>query len=451
MAMAAAVPRAPSAFDGMQPTAVPLLVPWAAGSAASGRRGLGLAATSSAVPGCVAAARPRKCAGAVVAASSSAVVGSAGVTGGAFGPVDSNHCSGTWGISGQLRRRLTATVAMAAASALRRRRKVQKGEVSPLRFVHENIPKPEYCGPNGPKPPTSSGHVSYPKHAFSDTPEVKSAEQIERMRRSCALAREALELAGKSVAVGVTTEEIDKVVHNFIVSRGAYPSPLGYMGFPKAVCTSVNEVLCHGIPDSRELADGDILNIDVTVYLDGYHGDTSSMFIAGKPNVGALRLCEATHKAMSAGISVCGPGVDFRQIGKAISKVAGEEMCFCSPFLTGHGIGSYFHGAPDIVHVNNNKDQGVMKPGMTFTIEPVLVEKMDSSRLVWPDGWTIVTKGALSAQFEHTVLITEEGHEVLTGPSIDYKAIASLGTIRAAKPQATRPLPRRPARRRGFT
>lgn len=342
---------------------------------------------------------------------------------------------------------------MTAVAAARRRKRVVKGEVSPVRLVSEEIAKPPYCGPHGPRPPTSSGALYYPKHEFQTKIEVKTAEQIERMRRSCALAREALEVAGKAVAVGVTTEEIDKAVHDFIISRGAYPSPLGYMGFPKAVCTSVNEVICHGIPDSRALQDGDIVNVDVTVYLDGYHGDTSSMFIAGTPGSRAVRLCEAAYKAMWAGISVCGPGVDFRRIGEAIARVSQEYECYCSPHLTGHGIGSFFHGAPEICHTVNNFHRGLMQPGTTFTIEPALVDKNDSSRKVWEDGWTMVTKGSLAAQFEHTLLITDEGHEVLTGPSIDYKALAGLG-----KPGSrTRPAAsgekapaRRPARRRGF-
>lgn len=291
-----------------------------------------------------------------------------------------------------------------------------------MRPVPKEIALPPYLGPGYPKSPDQE----YFLHEFSKAIEIKTAEQIEGMRRSCALARETLEMAGKLIKVGVTTEEVDIAVHDFIVSRGAYPSPLGYMGFPKAVCTSINEIICHGIPDSRPLEDGDIVNVDVTVYLDGYHGDTSSMFIAGNPRPSAVRLCEAAHKAMWAGISVCGPGVDFREVGKAINKVTIEANCYCSPFLTGHGIGSFFHGAPEIIHISNGKDRGLMRPGMTFTVEPVLVENNDDNQEEWEDGWTLTTEGSWTAQFEHTVLITEEGHEVLTGPSIDYKAISGI-------------------------
>jgi len=255
--------------------------------------------------------------------------------------------------------------------------------------------------------------------------EVKDQTEIEGMRAACRLARQTLEVAGRAVAPGVTTDEIDRQAHDFIVANGAYPSPLEYCGFPKAVCTSVNEVVGHGIPDSRPLEDGDFLNIDVTVYLNGYHGDTSCMFFAGRPLKRAVALCKATRKAMLAGIQVCGPGVDFREVGKAITQSATEAGCTVHPTLIGHGIGSYFHGRPEILPYVNDVDQGVMKPGMTFTIEPVLVETPDRTCEVdAEDLWTLCTSTkALTAQFEHTLLITDVGHEVLTGPCIDYKAI----------------------------
>lgn len=255
--------------------------------------------------------------------------------------------------------------------------------------------------------------------------EVKTPDQIERMRAAGALAREALEVAGRVVEPGITTDAVDAAVHDFICSRGAYPSPLGYMGFPKAICTSVNDVFGHGIPDSRPLEEGDIMNVDVTVYLDGYHGDTSCMFFAGRPTKRAALLCETTRKAMQAGIEVCGPGQDFREIGRAISRVNEGTGYYCNGTISGHGIGSYFHGAPEIIPMTNNVDQGLMRPGMTFTIEPVLVENNDASWAIGGDGWTMQSReGNWSAQFEHTVLVTDEGYEVLTGPSINYRAIA---------------------------
>jgi len=237
---------------------------------------------------------------------------------------------------------------------------------------------------------------------------------------------EALRIAGQAIAPGVTTDQIDAIVHEFIISQHAYPSPLGYMGFPKSVFTSVNDIVAHGIPDSRPLEDGDILNVDITVFVNGHHGDTSSMFLVGSPEPAALRLCETGRRAMMAGIEVCGPEVDFWTIGENIQAVADAEGCHVCQLFVGHGIGEYFHGAPEIVPHVNDIDQGPMLPGMTFTVEPILVEANDDSHHAWDDGWTVQTlTGARSAQFEHTVLITEHGYELLTGPSIDYLALAN--------------------------
>eukprot|EP00434_Breviolum_minutum_P000628 symbB.v1.2.000548.t2/scaffold19.1/size443072/12 len=267
---------------------------------------------------------------------------------------------------------------MMASAARTRRRPVMRGDVSSLREVPGSIPRPPYLAPGQPRQPSDG----LPIHPFYSGPEptqeerfdieVKDEKDIEGMRAACRLARQTLEVAGRAVAPGVTTDEIDRQAHDFIVANGAYPSPLEYCGFPKAVCTSVNEVVGHGIPDSRPLEDGDFLNIDVTVYLNGYHGDTSCMFFAGRPLKRAVALCKATRKAMLAGIQVCGPGVDFREVGKAITQSATEAGCTVHPTLIGHGIGSYFHGRPEILPYVNDVDQGVMKPGMTFTIEPVL-------------------------------------------------------------------------------
>jgi len=325
-----------------------------------------------------------------------------------------------------------AVVALAAtASSTRKtrrpRRPVQIGDVTPQRTVPDSIPVPPYMLPGGPRSPRDG----FPEHEFkngvgdSKNVEIKSPEQIDAMRPACKLARKTLEFAGRLVKPGVTTESIDAAVHDFIVSHGAYPSPLGYLGFPKAVCTSVNDVIAHGIPDSRRLEDGDIVNIDVTVYLNGYHGDTSSMFFAGRPSRQAELLCETTRRAMNAGIRVCGPGKDFRDIGRAITDGIEGTSFYCPTIMTGHGIGSYFHGKPEVIPFLNNVDQGLMQPGMTFTIEPVLVENNDNTHMLREDGWTIQTrKGNWTAQFEHTILITEKGFEVLTGPSVDYRGIA---------------------------
>eukprot|EP00929_Paragymnodinium_shiwhaense_P074737 TRINITY_DN38252_c0_g1_i1.p1 TRINITY_DN38252_c0_g1~~TRINITY_DN38252_c0_g1_i1.p1 ORF type:complete len:444 (-),score=102.55 TRINITY_DN38252_c0_g1_i1:103-1434(-) len=315
-----------------------------------------------------------------------------------------------------------ALAAVASTKARRVKRRVKPGDVSPMRFVPSSIVRPPYLGPDAPRHP-SEGPV---KHEFESKVEIKDERQIAGMREACALAREALELAGKMVKPGITTEEIDIAVFDFCVARGAYPSPLCYMGYPKSVCTSVNDIIAHGIPDNRKLKDGDVLNIDVTVYLNGFHGDTSSMFVAGRPSRSALNLCKAAQAAMDAGIEVCGPGVDFREVGKAISAVVAANNCHCYPLFAGHGIGSFFHGAPEVVPVRNDDDRGVMKPGMTFTIEPILAENNDDGQFnMWSDSWTLqTTSGNWTAQFEHTVLITETGVDILTGPSIDYRAMA---------------------------
>ncbi|KIZ06250.1 methionyl aminopeptidase [Monoraphidium neglectum] len=209
------------------------------------------------------------------------------------------------------------------------------------------------------------------------------------MRASCKLAAQVLQHAGSLVRPGVTTDEIDAAVHAMVIAAGAYPSPLNYGKFPKSVCTSVNECLCHGIPDSRPLKDGDIINIDVTVYLNGYHGDTSAMFY------------------------ICGPDVPVRKIGEAVQEVAKRHKFQVSKDFIGHGVGKVFHARPHVQHVRN-LDMDKMQLNSTFTIEPILVE--GSPKMVeWKDNWTVVTAdGGLAAQMEHTLLITPNGAEVLT-------------------------------------
>jgi len=306
--------------------------------------------------------------------------------------------------------------------AIPHRPRVQPGKISKILSVPPEILRPPYLQPGAEFDPDDG----MPLHEFLYEVEIKNARQIEAMRTAGGLARAALEEAGRMVAPGVTPDEIDKAVHEFIVAQGVYPSPLGYLGFPKSVSTSVNDIIAHGIPDDRPLEDGDILNVDITVFADGHHGDTSSMFLVGSPDRGALKLCDAAQRAMMAGIQVCGPGVDFREIGTQIERVATEAYCYISPYFVGHGIGNYFHGSPEVVPCTNTQDQGVMKPGMTFTVEPILIENYDDSYEPWDDNWTVQTAtGSRSAQFEHTVLITEGGYELLTGPSIDYVALAA--------------------------
>lgn len=245
--------------------------------------------------------------------------------------------------------------------------------------------------------------------------EVHDAAGVAAMRAACRTAAEVLNFAGSLVRPGVTTEEIDRVVHEACVSRWrVYPSPLNYMGFPKSLCTSVNEVVCHGIPDARPLRDGDIVNIDVSTYVGGYHGDTSRTFLVGDAVPPAARaLVERTWQCMHEAIALCRPGVPFNAVGAHIQSRLDAWGYSGVASFAGHGIGRTFHTLP-IIHHHRNAFPGVMKPGMTFTIEPMVCE--GSSKVVrWDDDWTIATEdGSLSAQCEHTVLITPLGHEILT-------------------------------------
>ncbi|KAI9599182.1 peptidase M24, structural domain-containing protein [Syncephalis fuscata] len=242
---------------------------------------------------------------------------------------------------------------------------------------------------------------------------ITTPQQINSMRAAGQLAAEALDLAHSMIKPGLTTNALDKTLHDFICSKGAYPSPLNYRGFPRSVCTSVSNVIAHGIPDERPLEDGDIINVDVTVYRQGYHGDTSATFLVGQVDDLGQSLVNTTREAMEAAIQICGPGVPLQEIGRTICDLAEAHGFRVSNELSGHGIGRLFHTLPLIYHHRNDETE-VMEPGMTFTIEPVVCQGTAQSRL-WPDGWTLVTKdGGRSAQFEHTVLITPDGHEILT-------------------------------------
>lgn len=249
---------------------------------------------------------------------------------------------------------------------------------------------------------------------WDDNYQVHDKQGIERMRRSGKLAAEVLEMAGKLVKPGTVTDDIDKAVHKMIIENGAYPSPLNYGGFPKSVCTSINECICHGIPDSRPLQDGDIVNIDVTVFLDGHHGDTSRMFLVGDSvSEEAKRLVEVTKESLDAAIAICRPGAAFKEIGSAIQKVANANKMNVVKSFVGHGVGRVFHSSPVILHYPN-REKGVMEIGQTFTIEPMLTLGSIKPK-IWADEWTAVTAdGSLSAQFEHTLLITEDGVDILT-------------------------------------
>lgn len=280
------------------------------------------------------------------------------------------------------------------------RKRLRPGKVSPPLPVPRHIQRPPYVKSK-----------QFP--GIATQPEVHDDKGIECMRASGKLAAEVLKHAGAMVKPGITTDEIDRVVHQMIIDNGAYPSPLGYGGFPKSVCTSVNECICHGIPDSRELEDGDIINIDVTVYLNGYHGDTSATFFCGNVAEEAKKLVEATRESLYKAISVCAPGVEFKTIGKTIQDHADKFQFGVVRQFVGHGVGKVFHSDPVILHYKNN-ERGRMLLNQTFTIEPMLT--MGSiNPIIWDDNWTAVTQdGSLSAQFEHTLLITKDGAEILT-------------------------------------
>ncbi|XP_052852489.1 methionine aminopeptidase 1D, mitochondrial [Drosophila gunungcola] len=278
---------------------------------------------------------------------------------------------------------------------------VSTGLVSPERSVPEEIEKPPYYFKNLP-PGNTLG-----------SPEIKTPNQIEAMRLSGKLAARVLLECGKLATVGTTTDEIDAFAHDRIIASNAYPSPLRYAGFPKSICTSINNIACHGIPDDRQLANGDIINIDVTVFFNGYHGDCSETFLVGEVDERGSFLVEATRSCLDQCISLCGPGVEFNEIGKFIENYCDERGLESIAAFIGHGIGSYFHGPPEIFHYYN-EFPGKMQPGMTFTIEPIL--SLGGSEIaVLDDGWTAISlDGARSAQFEHTILITETGTEILT-------------------------------------
>ena len=245
---------------------------------------------------------------------------------------------------------------------------------------------------------------------------IKTPEELEKMRIAGRLAAEVLQVVAPHVKPGVTTEELDRICHDHIVNvQGAIPANVGYKGFPKTVCTSVNNVICHGIPsESKVLKDGDIVNIDVTVIKDGWHGDTSRMYYAGTPSVKARRLVDVTREAMFRGIRTVRPGATLGDIGHAIQKYAEGERFSVVREYCGHGIGRVYHEDPQVLHYGQPQTGVVLQPGMTFTIEPMINEGSRHTRLL-NDGWTVVTRDkSLSAQWEHTVAVTQDGVEILT-------------------------------------
>ncbi|HVE97308.1 MAG TPA: type I methionyl aminopeptidase [Pseudonocardiaceae bacterium] len=279
---------------------------------------------------------------------------------------------------------------------------LRPGRRTPMRFVPAEIQRPEYVGKAAPTPSTD--------------PWTQPTEVIEAMRVAGKIAAQALAEGGRAVAPGVTTDDVDRVVHEFLLDHGAYPSTLGYKGFPKSCCTSLNEVICHGIPDSTVIEDGDIVNIDVTAFIGGVHGDTNATFLAGDVSDDDRLLVERTHEAMMRGIRAVRPGRQLNVVGRVIEAYANRFGYGVVRDFTGHGIGRSFHGGLVVLHYDEPAVDTVLEPGMTFTIEPMITLGVIDYDL-WPDGWTVTTKDKQrTAQFEHTLVVTADGAEILTLP-----------------------------------
>ncbi len=279
---------------------------------------------------------------------------------------------------------------------------VAAGRVSPVNSVPDNIGRPEYAVTGVPTAARSSC-------------KKQSLDQIERMRKAGKIAREVLNTVLAQVRPGVTTDTLDKIAHKRTIDLGAYPSPLNYMGFPKSICTSVNEVVVHGIPDSRELVAGDIVNCDVTVYAFGMHGDCSETVFVGEVDEDSRKLVEVSWQCLLQSIELVRPGQHFNAIGQVIEKLVKEHGYSIVREFTGHGLGEFFHMAPYVAHFFEPNNSTIMEEGMTFTIEP-MINAGCAECVIWPDKWTAVTRDlARSAQFEHTLLVTAEGVEILTG------------------------------------
>jgi methionyl aminopeptidase len=278
--------------------------------------------------------------------------------------------------------------------------RVMPGMVSPMLPVPASIARPHYA---------DTGEVVRRPES-----RVKSPEVIERMRRTSKLAAEILRLAGEEIRVGMTTDELDARIHQLYVERDCYPSPLNYHGYPKCVCTSVNEVICHGIPDDRPLQEGDIANLDITAYREGVHGDCNGTFGVGTISPESQQLIDVTRECLARGIAAVKPGRPISDIGRAIEELAKQHRYGVIRAFIGHGIGEQFHTDLQIPHYYDHRADTIMRPGMTFTIEPMITLGRHQ-HVLWDDEWTAATiDGKRTAQFEHTVLVTDDGVEVLT-------------------------------------
>ncbi|MBL6632702.1 MAG: type I methionyl aminopeptidase [Actinomycetia bacterium] len=277
------------------------------------------------------------------------------------------------------------------------------GDLSPRRLVPPSIARPEYVDRPAPAPFQGS--------------DVQSAETIEAMRIAGRIAADALAEVGRNVRPGVSTDELDRIGHEFLIDHGAYPSTLGYRGYPKSLCSSLNEVICHGIPDSTKLAEGDICNIDITAFIGGVHGDTNATFLAGDVREEARLLVERTHEATMRAIRAVQPGRPLSVVGRVIESYAKRFDYGVVRDFTGHGISSSFHSGLIVPHYDDPRIDVELREGMTFTIEPMLTLGTYQHEM-WDDGWTAITRDRRwTAQFEHTIVVTSDGAEILTLPS----------------------------------
>ena len=280
---------------------------------------------------------------------------------------------------------------------------LKPGTLSPKLSVPAHIDRPEYMFHSGPEVVTAS--------------DIKTPETVEKIRRAGCIAAQAMEAAAGAIAPGVTTDALDKIAHEYLCDHGAYPSCLGYMGFPKSICTSINEVICHGIPDSTVLNEGDIINLDVTAYIDGVHGDTNATYGVGQIDEESALLIERTHNSMMRAIKAVRPGREVNVLGRVIESYAKRFDYGVVRDYTGHGVGEAFHSGLIIPHYDSAPlYDTVMEVGMVFTIEPMLTLGTIEWEQ-WDDGWTVVTKDrSRTAQFEHTLVVTEDGADILTLP-----------------------------------
>ncbi|MGV0374275.1 MULTISPECIES: type I methionyl aminopeptidase [Corynebacterium] len=289
------------------------------------------------------------------------------------------------------------------------RGKLKPGKQTPIRKVPKDIERPEYAWKDDVQENVGE-------------PLVQTAETVERMREASKIAANALAVAGAAVEPGVTTDEIDRIAHEFMCDHGAYPSTLGYRGFTKSCCVSLNEIVCHGIPDTTVIEEGDIVNIDVTAYKNGVHGDTNATFLAGEVSQEHRDLVERTYKATMRGIKAAKPGREINVIGRVIESYAQRFGYNVVTDFTGHGVGTTFHNGLVVLHYDSDTYRDVLEPGMTLTVEP-MINLGGLEYDIWDDGWTVQNRdGKFTAQFEHTLVITDDGNEILTIPDERYAA-----------------------------